>query len=170
MQTLDLCWVFILPLLLTSSVVWCNCFTLLDSSSLKWDSICLTVLLGVLNKVLYFNYACVYTQSYLTLCEPRPPGSSVHGIFWLPFLFPGDLPDPGIEPTSLVSPALAGRFFTSWATREIIISFKMSAIIELYRIVQKQMKNYCDWPRACVSTAQKTKLWHRCLQPSQGSL
>ena len=30
----------------------------------------------------------------------------------LPFPPPGDLPDPGIEPTSLVSPALAGRFFT----------------------------------------------------------
>ena len=33
--------------------------------------------------------------------------------YWseLPFLSPGDLPDPGIEPTSPVTPALAGRFF-----------------------------------------------------------
>ena len=31
-------------------------------------------------------------------------------------LFPGDLPNPGIEPTSLMSPALAGRFFTTSAT------------------------------------------------------
>ena len=31
----------------------------------------------------------------------------------LPFLSPGDLPDPGIEPTSLASPALAGGFFTT---------------------------------------------------------
>ena len=30
----------------------------------------------------------------------------------LPFPPPRDFPDPGIEPTSLVSPALAGRFFT----------------------------------------------------------
>ena len=30
---------------------------------------------------------------------------------WLPFLTPGDLPDPGIEP--LASPALAGGFFTT---------------------------------------------------------
>ena len=29
--------------------------------------------------------------------------------------FPGDLPDPGIEPTSLVSLALASRFFTTKA-------------------------------------------------------
>ena len=47
------------------------------------------------------------------------PGSSVHEIFqarlleWLPLPNPGDLPDSGIEPTSLVSPALAGRFFTT---------------------------------------------------------
>ena len=37
--------------------------------------------------------------------------------YWsgLPFLFPGDLPDPRIEPQS---PTLQGRFFTIWATRE----------------------------------------------------
>ena len=34
--------------------------------------------------------------------------------YWsgLPIPSPGDLPDPGIKPVSLVSPALAGRFFT----------------------------------------------------------
>ena len=31
----------------------------------------------------------------------------------LPFPPPGDLPDPGIEPVSPVSPALAGGFFTT---------------------------------------------------------
>ena len=31
---------------------------------------------------------------------------------------PGDLPDPGIEPTSLMSPALAGGFFTTRDTWE----------------------------------------------------
>ena len=41
--------------------------------------------------------------------------------YWsgLPFPSPGELPDPGIEPESLVSPSLAGRFFTpgaTWAT------------------------------------------------------
>ena len=46
-----------------------------------------------------------------------PPGSSVHEIFqagimsWWPFPPPGDLLDPGIEPVSLESPALAGGFF-----------------------------------------------------------
>ena len=39
--------------------------------------------------------------------------------YWsgLPCLPPGDLPDPGIEPVSLTSPALAGGFFTSSTTR-----------------------------------------------------
>ena len=33
---------------------------------------------------------------------------------------PGDLPDPGIEPASLKSPALAGRFFSIiWEARNI---------------------------------------------------
>ena len=40
--------------------------------------------------------------------------------YWSGFPFPstGDLPDPRIKPLSLVSPALTGRFFTSWTTRE----------------------------------------------------
>ena len=58
----------------------------------------------------------------LSLCYPMDcslSGSYLHGIFQteycsgLPFLTPGNLPDPGIEPKSLVSPALAGRFFTT---------------------------------------------------------
>ena len=40
--------------------------------------------------------------------------------YWngLPFPSPGDLPDPGIEPTSLDIPAWAGRFFTTSTTWE----------------------------------------------------
>ena len=65
---------------------------------------------------------CVCTQSCLTLCysiDCSLPASPVLGISrqecWggLPFPSPGDLPDPGIKPTSLASPALAGGFFTS---------------------------------------------------------
>ena len=36
----------------------------------------------------------------------------------LPCPPPGDLPDPGMKPTSLMSPALAGGFFTTSATWE----------------------------------------------------
>ena len=52
-------------------------------------------------------------------------GSSVHGILQAKntgavclLSPPGDLPDPGIEPLSLMSPALAGGFFTTSTTWE----------------------------------------------------
>ena len=50
---------------------------------------------------------------------PSPPASSAYGIFqarvlgWVAISPPGDLRDPGIEPPSLASPALAGGFFTT---------------------------------------------------------
>ena len=55
-------------------------------------------------------------QSCPTLCDPMdcsPAGSSVHGILQVRILewvaiFSEDLSDPGIEPMSLRSPALAG--------------------------------------------------------------
>ena len=56
--------------------------------------------------------------------DHNPPGSSVHGIFrqeyWsgLPHPPPGHLPNQGIKPTSPMSPALAGSFFTTSATWE----------------------------------------------------
>ena len=42
--------------------------------------------------------------------------------YWsgLPLPPPRDLTDPGVEPASLVSPALAGGFFTTSATWEVI--------------------------------------------------
>ena len=64
-------------------------------------------------------------QLYSTLCnfmDYCPPGYSVHGIFQarrVAIHTPGDLPDQGIEPASLVSPELAGRFFIMSATWEV---------------------------------------------------
>ena len=61
-----------------------------------------------------------HDQWCLTGCSLS--GSSVYVIsqqeYWsgLPFPSPGDLPDPGIKPASPVSPALAGRFFTTNAS------------------------------------------------------
>ena len=45
----------------------------------------------------------------------------------LPYPPPGDLLDPGIEPESLTSPALAGGFFTArdtWEAHLFIIQFQ----------------------------------------------
>ena len=63
-----------------------------------------------------------------TVCSP--PGSSVHGILQARTLEslamfssrgsspPGDLPNPGIKPSSLMYPELAGRFFSTSTTWE----------------------------------------------------
>ena len=74
-------------------------------------------------------------------CDPvdpmDPPGSSVHGSFqarilkWLPFLPAGDLLVPGIRPASPASPATAGEFFTTSATRKTLGLMKMSALLTL---------------------------------------
>ena len=64
-------------------------------------------------------------QSCLTFCDPvncSMPGSSVHGIFqpkileWVAMPTSRDLPNPGIEPISLMSPELTGGFFTTCPT------------------------------------------------------
>ena len=76
-------------------------------------------------------------QSCPALCDPMdcsPPVSTSMGFSWqkylsgLPFPSLGDLPDSGIKPVSLMSSALAGRFFTTSTTNLycciIYISYK----------------------------------------------
>ena len=55
------------------------------------------------------NSLCIYAQLCPTPCNPmdcNPPVSSVHGIFqagileWIAFPPPGELPYPGVKPTS----------------------------------------------------------------------
>ena len=54
--------------------------------------------------------------------------------YWsgLPCLPPGDRPNPGIKPMSLLSPALAGEFFTTNATsvKQILFPFKEKEAIK----------------------------------------
>ena len=76
-----------------------------------------------------------------TLCNAMDcslPGSSVHGILqtgileWLPFPFPGALPDPGIEPGS---PALQADSLPSEPPRkcQIVLNYPdESKLITLY--------------------------------------
>ena len=75
------------------------------------------------------NYASVgshsvVSHSFSTLWTVASHAPLSMGLSWheyysgLPFPPPGDLPNPGIEPMSLMIPALAGRFFTTTATWE----------------------------------------------------
>ena len=93
-------------------------------------------------------------QSWPTLCNPMNcslPGSSVHGILqakhWsgLPCPPPGDLLNPGMEPTSLMFPALAGRFSTISATWE--------ALLPLYLIYNHVVS--VDWTRFGICLKKK---------------
>ena len=75
---------------------------------------------------------CAHVISVAQCCPTLQPHGGCRGFqvtlsmgfsrqeYWskLPFLIPGDLPNPGIEPASLESPALAGGFFTTRATWE----------------------------------------------------
>ena len=77
---------------------------------------------------MYTLLVCVHAkllESCPTLCDPMdccPPGSSVHGILqarvleWVTNL--QGFPNLGIKTVSLMSPALAGEFFTTSATWE----------------------------------------------------
>ena len=75
--------------------------------------------------------ACMHSR--VTLCDPMdcsPQASLSMGFsrqeYWSELLCPPpeDLPDLGIEPTSLMSPALVGMFFTTGTTWEAKIKNK----------------------------------------------
>ena len=63
--------------------------------------------------------ACSIKSSSLQPMDCSQSGSSVHGVFqarilkWVAISFSRGLPNPGIEPTSLASPVLAGGFVTT---------------------------------------------------------
>ena len=88
--------------------------------------------------------ACTCAQLGLTLCHPmdcRLPGPGVHVFFrqeyWtgLPFPSPRDFSDQGTQPASLVSPELAGGFFTTGTAWEAlfcsVLFFVEGAYLEL---------------------------------------
>ena len=64
---------------------------------------------------------CFATPRTIACQAPLSMGFSKQE-YWsrLPFPPPGDLPKPGIAPMSLISPALAGRFFTTSAMWEAL--------------------------------------------------
>ena len=71
--------------------------------------------------------ACKLLQLCPALCDPMdhsPPGSSVHRVLqarileWVTMPSSRAISNPGIKRASPVSPALAGRFFTTSATWE----------------------------------------------------
>ena len=67
-------------------------------------------------------YTQVLLDKWTGACQIPPSMEFSMQEYWnsLPFPTPGDLPSQGIKPASLVSPALAGRFFTTSTTWEAL--------------------------------------------------
>ena len=90
-----------------------------------------------------------------------PPGSSVPGIFqarileWIAMPFSVDLPNQGIKPTSLMSPALTGGFFTTSTTRKAQESVQFSSVAQSCQTLRPNRLQYTrlpcpsPTPRAC---------------------
>ena len=68
--------------------------------------------------------------------------------YWsgLPCPPPGDLPDPGIEPVSLKSAVLAGRFFTTNTTWEALINQDFLLIYECGLTTAVCLSGRCPTP------------------------
>ena len=105
---------------------------LLENSFLSWCRVCVCVCVCVFMCVRVCVCACVNTHNQALSCSVRPNSLQPHGLVvfgaplsmefsrqeywnWLPLPPPGDHPDPGTEPSSLLFPALAGIFFTTAA-------------------------------------------------------
>ena len=66
----------------------------------------------------YFGHVQLCVTLWTVACQSPLSMEFSRQEYWngLPCPLPGDFPDPGTEPASLMSLALAGRFFTASAT------------------------------------------------------
>ena len=64
---------------------------------------------------LWFFLGIYFATPWAVACQASLSTEFSREEYWsgLPFPSPGDLPDLGIEPVSLMSPVLAGRLFTT---------------------------------------------------------
>jgi len=116
------------------------------------------------------------TQSCPTLCDPMdcsPPGSSVRGIpqarvrSGLLCPDPPDLPDPGIKPMSLTSPALAGGFptweapYNTASYSKYMMGQTCQGVFPILMVMWQQGMFACRNPSACgrTRTTQIGMLW-----------
>ena len=69
-----------------------------------------------------YHFSCVRPYAIPWACQALPSKGFSRQECWSgwPCPSPVDLPDPGVQPESLVSPALANRFFTTSTTWEAL--------------------------------------------------
>ena len=127
----------------------------------------------------YTSFCCAKSlQSYLTLCDLMDCiahqtllslGFSRQG-YWsgLPLSSPQDLPDPGIEPVSLMSLALAGRFFTTSATWEALSWGHFLSISDAWQDLEVKtchLPSHPGFPRETWRSLSKVKVTLGALPP-----
>ena len=85
----------------------------------KLYSVSLPLLLSV-GMLSHFSHVSLFVNPWTVACQaPLSMGFSRQEDWRdLPISLLGDLPNPGIKPTSLMPPTLAGRFFTTSTTSE----------------------------------------------------
>ena len=88
----------------------------------------------------YYYFICVHAQLCPVLCDSMEFSRQE---YWsgLPFPSPGDCPDPGMEPVSLASSALAGGFFTTGTTWEHY-RWQVRCMLRSGRFSDKNLKSH----------------------------
>ena len=71
-------------------------------------------------KVKSLSHVQLFATPWTVAYQAPPSMGFSRQEYWsgLPFPSPGNIPDPGVEPESLSSSALAGRFFTTEPPRK----------------------------------------------------
>ena len=99
-----------------------------------------------------FSHACLLAM--LWTVAPQAPLSMgfTRQEYWsgLPCLLPGELPFPGIKPTSLMSPALKGRSFTTSITWEaqLMLSWPKSLCGFSHKMLGKELNEIFVQPKS----------------------
>ena len=89
--------------------------------------------------VLGYSFLSDSLQPYRTVArQALPPVEFFRQEFWsgVPFLPPGDLPDPGIKPAYLASLTLAGGFFTTAPLSEV----QVQHVWTLFQVLPPEIK------------------------------
>ena len=92
------------------------------------------------------SHVHLFATLLIEACQAPPSIGFYRQEFWngLSCPPPGDLPDPGTEPTSLTSPELAGWFFTTGTTWEVLLSKCKQIHIKANRDITKYCKHRED--------------------------